>query len=42
VAAAYPGLGVKYFREEVAAGRLPVRERYGERLIGMTGFSTIM
>jgi hypothetical protein len=33
VAAAYLGLGVKHFREEVAAGRLPVREPYGERLI---------
>jgi len=31
--AAYLGSGVKHFREEVAAGRLPARERYGERLI---------
>jgi hypothetical protein len=32
-AAAYLGLGVQRFREEVAAGRLPPPERYGKRLV---------
>ena len=32
-AAAYLGLGVERFREEVAAGRLPTPERYGKRLV---------
>jgi hypothetical protein len=27
------GIRVKHYREEVAGGRLPARERYGERLI---------
>jgi len=32
-AAAYVGLGVKRFRDEVAAGRLPQPDRRGKRLI---------
>jgi hypothetical protein len=32
-AAAYLGLGVQRFRDEVAAGRLPPPERYGKRLV---------
>jgi hypothetical protein len=32
-AAAYLGLGVQRFREEVAAGRLPPPQRYGKRLV---------
>jgi hypothetical protein len=33
VAAAYLGLVVKHFRDEVADGRLPMPERYGKRRI---------
>ena len=32
-AAAYLGLGVQRFRDEVAAGRLPSPELYGKRLV---------
>jgi hypothetical protein len=32
-AAAYLGLGVKRFRDDVAAGRLPQPERHGKRLV---------
>jgi hypothetical protein len=32
-AASYLGLVVERFREEVSAGRLPMPERYGKRLI---------
>jgi hypothetical protein len=32
-AAAYMGLGVKRFRDDVAAGRLPQPQKHGKRLI---------
>jgi len=42
VAAAYLGLVVKHFRDEVADGRLPMPERYGKRLIWETVVSTVI